>query len=74
MSTKALNPVDSSFALCLTLIPSFQWLLPVPIPDYPLGSLSLPPIKAAISPRFLRYQLHHITLLKFLNLGSCRAY
>ena len=50
MSTKALTPVDSSFALHLTFIPFFQCLLTVLIPDYSLGSISLPPIKAAQVP------------------------
>ena len=50
MSTKVLTPVDSSFALHLTLIPSFQCLLTVVIPDCSLGSISLPPIKAAQVP------------------------
>lgn len=44
---KVLNPVDSSFVLHLTRIPSLRCLLPVLVPDYSLGSISLPPIKAA---------------------------
>lgn len=50
MSTKILNPVDSSFALHLTVILSFQFPLPVLIPDYSLDSISLFLIEAAQPP------------------------